>query len=276
VNTFNVVVPRAPHAEVFRETAEALAEALRDLGYDAEVTRDEGNARSIIMGPHLLNAPPAPGSILYNLEQCTSQLFVNLLPLFRKYETWDYSPHNAVLLRELGCRAKHVDLGYSPCLTRIAPAPKTIDVLFAGSRSERRARVIAELQAMRLGVRLLFGCYGAERDRLIASARVVLCMFFYDPPPVPLGRCVRCTYMAANGACIVAEECACPCAPLVPLTPYHELASECRRLAVGHQAVRDHRGEVARETLARMPLTDILREALSPVSRGTPASSLPE
>ena len=68
--------PGYPHAEAFREVAESLVAALRDLGHDALLARgfEAGERRAIVFGANLLERAgiePPPDAILYNLEQVT-------------------------------------------------------------------------------------------------------------------------------------------------------------------------------------------------------------
>src|SRR6185437_6664352 len=126
----------------------------------------------------------APGSILYNLEQVSADspwLTADLLALFRRYPVWDYSRQNIEQFRHRGIEvAAHVPLGYMPQLTRIPVAEEDIDVLFVGSTNERRLAVIEALRTRGIRAEWRFGLYGAERDRLIARAKIMLNMHFYE------------------------------------------------------------------------------------------------
>ena len=93
-----------------------------------------------------------------------------------RFPVWDYSQANVDVLRAAGHqRVSHVPLGYVPELARVRAVPKQdIDVLFYGSRNERRNHVLAQLQARGLKVQALFGVYGEQRDQYIGRAKVVL------------------------------------------------------------------------------------------------------
>lgn len=87
---------------------------------------------------------------------------------------WDYSAANVARLAALGVAALHVPIGYHPVLARIERAAEDLDVLFYGSLNERREAVLDGLEARGLQVASVFGVYGAERDALIARAKLVL------------------------------------------------------------------------------------------------------
>ena len=102
--------PGYPHSEAFREVAETLHWALRALGHDAVLTTELSlpGRRHIVLGSNLLpglGVRPAPGSILYNLEQVqagSSWMRPQLLELFRQFPVWDYSARNVDRWVELG------------------------------------------------------------------------------------------------------------------------------------------------------------------------------
>src|SRR5271156_725915 len=131
----------------FQEVAEALHYALLALGHDSVLTNrlDLDERRTIVLGGNLLvrnGLEPPKNPVFYNLEQLGDDLPSMTLPaffdLFRRYPTWDYSQANIERLAALGLPLPtHVPIGYVPELTRIAPAPEDIDVLFYGSGRQR-------------------------------------------------------------------------------------------------------------------------------------------
>src|SRR5262249_19248566 len=152
--------------------------------------------------------PIAKDAILYNLEQIdpASPWFQpGLIELFKRYAMWDYSPKNAEALDALGVKVAHiVPIGYVPELTRITPAAEPdIDVLFFGSINPRRKAILEQMVARRLRVRAVFGVYGPARDALIARARLVLNVHFYEAKVLEM---VRLSYLLAN-RCAVLSEC---------------------------------------------------------------------
>ena len=239
--------PGYPHSAAFREVAETVLHGLRRLGLDAAPSGEPvPGRRSIVLGSNLLAAHPLPlpaDAVLYNLEQIDARsawLAPRLLELFRRHEVWDYSARNASRYAALGLPAPRVvPVGYVPELTRIAPAPEDLDVLFYGSVNERRALVLEGLRARGLRVAAAFGVYGEERDRLVARAKVVLNLHYYDAKVFEV---VRVSYLLANRRCVVSERGADAAeergyAGGVAFAPYEELVDACVRLC-GDAAAR--------------------------------------
>ncbi len=138
-----IVSPPSHHdisGGAFNEVAEALHHALLALGHDSVLTNrlDLDERRTIVLGGNLLvqyGLEPPKNPIFYNLEQLGDDLPWMTMPEFvdlvRRYPTWDYSQANVEYLAAMGLpRPTYVPIGYVPELTRIAPAPEDIDVLF--------------------------------------------------------------------------------------------------------------------------------------------------
>ncbi len=273
-----VVKPKDyPHAEAFRELAETLEQGLRELGHSVGLGENafDPRGRNLVLGWHLLTKAEAArlpkGCILYNLEQLderNAELRRRLGALAERCEVWDYSQRNIGILREAGFRRplRHVPIGYAPALTRIRPAAvQDLDVLFYGSVNERRAKVLNDLQAAGLQVHAAFGVYGAQRDALIARAKVVLNLHFYDTSIFEL---VRVSYLLANGVPVVAEchgdtEVDEDLRDAALLVPYEGLVEACRDL-VGDEGRRRELALRGFERMAARPEAAILRGALPP------------
>ena len=263
--------PGYPHSAAFREVAESLVFALRGLGQDAiHSSVPVAGRRAIVLGSNLLATHPLPlppDAILYNLEQIepgSAWMTPALLDLFRRHEVWDYSARNAARYAELGLPAPRVvPIGYVPELTRIAPADEDIDVLFYGSVNERRQAVLSALAARGLRVHAPFGVYGEERDRLVARARVVLNVHYYEAKVFEI---VRVSYLLANRRCVVSERGAAEEEERdfeggVAFARYQDLAETCARLC----GDPDARGRIASQGFRLMQRRDaraFLAEAL--------------
>ncbi len=260
-----------PHSECFREVAEGLLWALQSLGHMAALGENtiDAEAINIVLGGHLLTEEEArmlfPSSILYNLEQLGSaSLPPWYLGLASRLRIWDYSRLNLEKWRHLPCLLSPllVEVGFTPGLRRIAPAPEQdIDVLFYGSMNDRRSLILQRLQAAGLRVHHVFGVYGEERDGLIARAKVVLNVHFYEAAVFEV---VRVSYLLANGKAVVCEQS--PdlgdLAEAVAACPYEELVERC----IGLVAVdRERRALEARgaATFARRGQVEILRKVLA-------------
>jgi len=229
--------PGYPHAE-------ALAELEETVRYGLEALGQLHPPRRIVLGAHLPGYMPEAGDIIYNTEHPRSGWWsAEYRDLMRSHETWDYAPEGYGL---------HVPIGYMPQLTRIPKAdPQDIDVLFYGSMNERRAKVVHDLEAAGLNVVTVFGCYGAERDALIARSKVVLNMHYYEPGVFEY---VRMSYLWANRKCIV-----CECPP--PGFMYNKLVDGCRYY-VSHPNDRIIIEGATFGAFSGISEVDILREAL--------------
>jgi acetyltransferase-like isoleucine patch superfamily enzyme len=206
--------PDYSHSSAFQEVAETLNEGLRKLGYDSLITHKVSpERRHIVLGSHLLsslemNLPH--DSILFNLEQISPDsawVTHKLVEDSKTFEIWDYSPTNIQHLQRLGVsRLQHVPIGYAPILTRIPQYPtlnQDIDVLFYGSTNQRRNRILQDLEDQGVNITALFGVYGAERDEMIARAKIILNIHFYE---AKIFEIVRISYLLANQKFIISEQ----------------------------------------------------------------------
>ena len=138
-------------------------------------------------------------AILYNFEmlnvplsapfQCVHAAFVALLQAFR---VWEFAPYNFVHLPSFGVSAaEFVPFGYGQSLrtqqshdatVKIAlPLPdQDIPVLFFGSESVRRHRFLVELTSDSGVAPMWHNAFGAELERLVSRASVVLVVRKYD------------------------------------------------------------------------------------------------
>lgn len=230
----NVLIATPPehiHSQALWDVAMAFSQALKELGHPAHLTVDEHEGKTLIFGAHL--APRFGGElygdyIVYQTEQISSgSVLVNgaYLDLLRRFEVWDYSAANVTALKEYGIEAKHVAVGYMPCLSNIARGKSVslvrsgeldyapwsngvaagvldIDVCFFGSKNERREKVIDGLKAAGLTVASFVG-YGAYRDKIIARSKVCLNMHYYEGAPMEI---FRVGYLLANRKLVVSEK----------------------------------------------------------------------
>jgi hypothetical protein len=199
------------HSEALTEFAEAVYFGLRRLPLRVFYRETpDCPIRPIVIGAHLLDGGQLEAlpldAIIYNSEQVepgSAWTHGAYLQALTRRTVWDYSAENVRRLEALGARSvRHVPLGYVPELLRIAPAAEDIDVLFYGSVNPRRQKILDALKARGLNVSVLFGCYGEERDRAIARAKLVLSVHFY---PAKIFEVVRAAYLLTNAKAVVAE-----------------------------------------------------------------------
>ena len=232
------------HSRCFEEVALALREAFAAVGMAAPIVTDASaiEGRAIALGADLLQDRPCPDdAILYNFEQVYQNPVV-MTPayaeLLRRHRVWDYSARNIEALAAHGVKAALCGVGYMPGLTRIAPAPvQDIDVLFIGLMNPRRGQVLDQIAAQGAKIKVAFDCYGAERDALIARAKIVLNLHFYE---AKLFEIVRVSYLLANRVCVVSETglepgLEAPFAGGVAFAGYGGLAMACQRLLADDQ-----------------------------------------
>jgi hypothetical protein len=84
----------------------------------------------------------------------------------------------------------------------VLASEQDIDVLFFGTPSDRRLRILELLKAQGVRVVARFNIWGAQRDELISRAKVVLNMHYY---PTHIFEIVRVSYLLANHKAGVSE-----------------------------------------------------------------------
>jgi hypothetical protein len=266
-----VTPPGATHSRGFDEVALSLSEAFAALGMDAPIVTEAADitGTAIVLGPHLLDrAFPSRDMILYNLEQVYQNPLL-MTPaygeLLKRFPVWDYSSRNIATLAAEGIAARLCGIGYTPGLTRIPQAAvKDIDVLFVGSINPRRGQILDEIKAQGAAVQVAFNCYGAQRDALIARAKIVLNLHFY---PAKLFEIVRVSYLLANRVCVVSEtghdsELESPFLGGVAFAGYAGLPVACRRL-LADDAARDRIAQKGFEQMRALSQVDMLKRVLA-------------
>jgi hypothetical protein len=232
-----VTPPGYLHSRCFEELALSLNEAFAALGYDAPIVTDAAAVRgtAVVLGAHMLRGERPEDLILFNLEQLyqLGELNPAYAEVLHSHPVWDYSALNLQALAAAGIKASLCGVGYMPGLTRIPPAPvKDIDVLFVGSMNPRRGHVLDRIAKGGAKTVVAFESYGAERDALIARAKIVLNIHFYEAKQFEI---MRVSYLLANRVCVVSEsgqdaDLEAPFAGGVAFAPYDELPGACWRL----------------------------------------------
>jgi hypothetical protein len=211
-----------PHAHIFDDLIGTLQGALQDMGCDCTRAHNMMKAGriNILIGDLLglwnkadaLNDLSRHPYIVYQLEQMDSK--IGLAAYNPHYHQilkqaaliWDYSPANLAFLERsnLKGRARFLPPGYHRSLEQFTLAePLDIDVLFYGSPSERRARVIEQLRAAGVNVVTLFGVYGERLHDHLRRAKIVLNVHGMDNLSVL--ETVRLSLLLANRCFVVSE-----------------------------------------------------------------------
>lgn len=197
--------PHVPQPYALTEVAICLRDAIRAAGCASEhlSNRVDPEAYSIVLGA-------APGverecpqldprrCAVFNFEQFGSTSRI-AGPAYRDWlRDWlvlDYHSENvAWLKRENGPAQQAIELPIvpSPALAWGEPVDKKIvDVLFFGSLSERRDRVLRELEQRGLTVERVSGAYAWELAPALRRARLVLNIHFYERALFPVARVLQ-------------------------------------------------------------------------------------
>jgi hypothetical protein len=195
------------HSRCFEDVALGLHAAFAALGFDAPIVTDPLEIRdsAIVLGANLLPLLPGPLSprlILYNLEQIQKDspwLRPAYIDLLRRYPVWDYSERNIDALKAHGVtNVALCGIGYMPVLTRIPPGGEDVDVLFIGSLNDRRKAVLGEIARHGKKVTVAYNSYGEQRDLVVARAKLLLNVHFYESQIFEM---VRVSHLLANRKC---------------------------------------------------------------------------
>ena len=242
------------HVEALREILQAFQQGFAELGMQVPLRENGGDlgAIPVVFGAqHLTDSGASklpPNAIVYNAEQLAPGYpwaADRYLALLDRFEVWDFSARNVALLeaRKRQRAVRHVPIPFATCLSRLAPVPQDVDVLFFGRLSERRKRVLGAAADRGLRVAAVANAYGTERDGWIARSKVALNMHYAEGGDFERARVV---YLLANRKAVVCE--ASPLAGLdlqlaggVQMADEHSLVDVCASLA---------RDEHSRERLA--------------------------
>jgi len=262
------------HSRCFEEVALSLQAAFATLGFDAPIVTDPARIRDwgLVLGTNLLPAMSTdlpPHLILYNLEQIQKDspwLKPAYIGLLRRHPVWDYSERNIGALRELYgiTNVALCGIGYMPVLSRVAPAVEDIDVLFIGSMNRRRKAVLEEIAGHGKNVSAAYNTYGEHRDGVIARAKLVLNLHFYEAQVFEI---VRVSYLLANRKCVVSETgqdeaLESPLRKGVAFVPYGRLTAACLQLLQNNEE-RSRLAEAGFESFRACSQVPMLKNALA-------------
>jgi hypothetical protein len=206
--------PYVPQPFVFTEAALCLRDAIRAAGYPSEhlVNRVDPLSYSIVLGgtPQLIRELPGVDPMrcaIFNFEQLGSTSNI-ATPEYRRWLSgWlvlDYHSNNIEFLkRENGPNQLAFELPLVPSESLVTQGPeeKSVDVLFYGTMSERRAHVLRELEAMGLRIEVVAGAYGAELAPAIRRAKLVLHVHYYERALFPVARFAQPVMMGVPIVC---------------------------------------------------------------------------
>lgn len=245
-----------------RETIVSLEIALRHLGrYDLRGT------------PIFFGVPPGAGlpvgSVVFEAEQLARPLWYDRP---RGEVTWTHSGRIATELRRRGWgRVVHCPLGWVEGMPSVALRPqgeRDIDVLFYGTPSARRSKILGAISRLRPTQ-----SFGLERDELISRSKVVLNIHHYEVTSAL--EIFRLAHLWASGVAVVTEAggedealeaVARRCSMSVPTD---EIAGACARL-VASEFAREDLGRRARLEFQKLDFVASVRRALEETEQLTP------
>jgi hypothetical protein len=143
---------------------------------------------------------------------------------------WEYAPANLAYLRGTPLWEKTAFLppGWAPSLEKFAPSPEPdIDVLFYGSTSPRRYRMIQRLREAGVNAHSLFGAYGPPLHDQLRRARIILNL--HGAEGLAVLETVRLSFLLANRCFVVSEPAEYnPYGDGLVFAPYEEIIETCR------------------------------------------------
>jgi SAM-dependent methyltransferase len=268
---FQVIPQGYVHSHAFDEIVISLSDAFAGLGGSAPAVTHPSQFDGripIVVGAHLLAMSDVqqlpPETIILNTEQIHAEgcfMSQHYLAVLNCFSVLDYSARNIAQLAQYGIRhTLHLPLGFTPSLRKIAPHPvKDVDVLFYGSLSERRTKVLNALHAAGVKVQHLFGVYGTERDAAIARSKLVLNLQTNESK---IFEAVRVYYLLTNGICVLSEgdpadPDTAPFAAGITLSPYDQFVDRCVSL-LADPARRADQARAGYELISRRPQSTLL------------------
>jgi len=214
---FNVTLVHPPdyvHSLALKEAADYIDAVLRACGLVSFRTTNHVSdaAHNVLFCAHLLHEEQLSGlpadSIVFNseqLEDVTGWHFQNpsYQRLLDSHFVWDYSACN---LDRIGHADKCV-IPFLYCADLVQPSfarEKGEFLLFYGAMTPRRQRILKELQAYGIPLRILFGQYASERDAELQRAWAVLNLHKMDDTTA--FEPIRCFYPLINDVPVISEE----------------------------------------------------------------------
>jgi hypothetical protein len=214
------LTPKEYHLKIFEELAKNLCKSLNKSGYNAIISNKiiYKNYKNIILGTTFLklrknflfftlkNTLPK-NTILYNFESYFhNRLWFNktIKFFYKNYEVWDYSYNNAKNLKKLGIKVKKVLPVIFPYKKKYKLKKKNIDVLFVGSLSKRRKKIINQIRNYGLNVFASENIRSPkELEKLVLKSKLFLNVHYYGLRELEQARI--CPYIS-SGTVILSEK----------------------------------------------------------------------
>jgi hypothetical protein len=206
--------PRMHGLNGYKEVIDTVAWGLKELGHEATYTLNafSHSAINIIFGAQVMEIEDfdklRDNTIVYNFEQMRGHshqvLRKQLHFCAERFQIWDYSEFNLDTWSTLNPKfpVRHVPVSYSPVLDRgFKPQQQDFDVFIYGTPGPERLSAFSALSQVGISCVFASGLYGIARDELIAKARIVLNVTFYQTSRI--FEIVRVSYLLANAKAVV-------------------------------------------------------------------------
>jgi predicted O-linked N-acetylglucosamine transferase (SPINDLY family) len=268
------------HSSIFSEVIKSLRASFENLGYECTVTTNSliPNAVNIIIGSIAFAAKQieflnGQQYILYNFEQLHNEH--GHMTAFPEYTG---ILEAAAFILEYSVAGMDYFAG-TPFNDKVAFLPplfhqslesfeltqegdREIDVLFYGSHSERRHKILDELRDSGKKVAYLFGIYGHELIEYIKRSKIVVNIHFWDN--LDALETPRISYLLAN-RCFVISEIGDhnPYGSGVVYSAYEDLVATCLEYLGPRAAMRASIAAAGHEEYRRSDLVVSLRSVIS-------------
>lgn len=208
----------------------------------------DDHRRPIVFMAHAYPAPA--GSILFHWENGPLD---HLESLRNASAIWDFSRQNVDRYPlEYAHLVRHVPCGYHPSMERFHRRDERFDIAWVGCLNTRRRIVLDALR--RRGLKIIAvpaRSFGPERDQLLAVAKIVLNVRYYEDGVFPV---LRSAHATANRIVTLAED-----SPELPdwsieHRPFEHVVDRAVELASAPAAVRKRIAEEAYERFRASPL----------------------
>jgi hypothetical protein len=278
INLVHVIINE--HGPIFAELIDMLVDAFRQMHIETVVSRNQlcRDRLNIIIGHTAFlaagNVREITSSgfryVVFQLEAVDEREgFIFKYPYYMELingacGVWDYNQNNIQFLLQHGCvNVSYIQLGFSAVLERIphySPHDRGIDVLFCGSITDRRKRVLQALQDAGMKVQVLFGVYGQARDQWVARSKIILNLHQFGITQLEQ---VRISYLLNNKCFVISESADCDLyGGGVIFARYDDLVDCCQSyLAPGMDRERERIAQVGYLQLKSFPMLQQLRSA---------------
>jgi hypothetical protein len=193
-----------------------LKQKYNEIEYKENYDPKDKNILHFIISPHKEVIPER--FILYNLEPLNFRIGhkKDYMEKIKKAEqVWEYSKTNLQVLKQFNKNIIYQPFLYSPIMEDMYNIcqnnKKDIDILFYGLMSQRRIKIIKDLQKVNINVYcpnypIHKPVWGQEKIDLISRAKIVINIHYHSDPKDQTNDLLRIMFLLANKVPVVQEE----------------------------------------------------------------------